>query len=95
MSISALDELKLNEVPTYRLADVNIPILAATCESGICCKEQIKSSIQFGFISNLSRQDNLALDMTWLFKSVDLLDKNSKTFAANKNLEICLILAQS
>jgi hypothetical protein len=40
MNIIALDELKLNEVPTYLLADVNIPTLmvasvAVTSESTI------------------------------------------------------------
>jgi hypothetical protein len=36
----------------YFAIDVNIPTPSAASESAICCKEQIKSSIQFGSISN-------------------------------------------
>ena len=67
---------------------MNIPTLAAASESAIRCKEPIKSSIKFGSISNFSRQDNLASDMTWLFKGVDLLHKDNNNFVANKNLEV-------
>jgi hypothetical protein len=97
MNIIALDELdlELDEVPIYLLAEVNIPTLAAASQSTIRCKEPIKSSIQFGSISNLSRQDNLASDMTCLFKGADLLDKDSNTFAANKNLEVLDIDSKS
>ena len=41
--------------------DVNIPTLAAASESVIRCKEPIKSSIQFGSISNNIFGNNVAM----------------------------------